>query len=83
MAYETSAVENEKLRPATIPDVDRLWLSLAATYHFSKQIQFDFGATYLMGVGNMDLWNHEGTEKIGEYDSIDSYILGAQVQYRF
>ena len=83
VAYETSAVEDSKLRPATIPDVDRVWLSLGASYNYSKQIQFDFGATYLKGVGNMELWTEDGSRKIGEYDSIDSYIIGAQVQYRF
>ena len=83
IAYETGAVDNPKNRPATIPDVDRVWLSLGASYNYSKQIQFDFGATYLMGVGNMDLWNHAGTQKLGEFDSMDAYIIGAQVQYRF
>ena len=83
IAYETCAVEDNKLRPATIPDVDRLWLSVGASYNYSKQIQFDFGATYLKGVGNMDVYSADGSRKIGEFDSIDSYILGAQVQYRF
>ena len=95
VAYETGAVDKVELRPATIPDVDRVWFSLGATYNYSKQIQFDFGATYLMGVGNMDLY-HEGTsatgmgyigqgakQKMGEFDSMDAYIIGAQVQYRF
>ena len=82
IAYETSAVEDSKLRPATIPDVDRVWLSMGASYKYSKQLQFDFAATYLKGVGNMKLWNEDGTP-IGEFDAIDSYILGAQVQYRF
>ena len=83
IAYETCAVEDNKLRPATIPDVDRLWLSVGASYNYSKQMQFDFGATYLKGVGNMDLYSADGSRKIGEFDSIDSYIIGAQVQYRF
>ena len=85
LAYETGAVDNETLRPATIPDVDRVWFSLGGTYHYNKQIQFDFGATYLMGVGNMDLYHEQthGGDKIGEFDSMNCYILGAQVQYRF
>lgn len=82
VAYETGAVDKAEDRPATIPDVDRLWLSLGGTYNYSKQIQIDFGATWLMGVGNMDL-HHVNGEKIGEYDSLDAYIVGAQVQYRF
>ena len=83
LAYETGAVDKVEYRPATIPDVDRVWFSLGGTYHYNKQIQFDFGATYLMGVGNMDLWDENRTQKVGEYDRLDAYIVGAQVQYRF
>ena len=86
LAYETGAVEKAELRPATIPDVDRVWFSLGGTYHYNKQIQFDFGATYLMGVGNMDLYYTQGKGQYsakGEFDSMNCYILGAQVQYRF
>ena len=83
VAYETSAVDDPKTRTATIPDADRVWLSLGASYNYSKQIQFDFGATYLMGVGNMDLWNEDGSRYIGKFDSLDAFILGAQLQYRF
>ena len=88
LAYETGAVDKEELRPATIPDVDRVWFSLGGTYKYSKQLQFDFGATYLMGVGNMDLYSEADQRtgamtKVGEYDSMDAYIIGAQLQYRF
>ena len=90
IAYETGAIEPQ-YRTATIPDADRVWLTAGATYNYSKQIQFDFGAAYLRGIGNKDLWSHnavsepfgDGHKKIGEYDSIDAFILGAQVQYRF
>ena len=83
LAYETGAVDDVKYRPATIPDVDRVWFSLGGTYNYNKQIQFDFGATYLMGVGNMDLWDEARQNKVGEYDRLDAFILGAQLQYRF
>lgn len=81
IAYETSPVDDETTRMAVIPDTDRLWLSLGATYHFNKQLQFDMGATYLMGVGDMDLYSNG--EKIGEYQSLDAYLVGFQAQYRF
>lgn len=90
LAYETGAVDDVTLRLATILDVGRVWFSLGATYNYSKQIQFDFGATYLMGVGNMDLHftqknplTGESCHGKGEYDSMDAYIIGTQVQYRF
>lgn len=81
IAYETSPIDDETTRMAVIPDTDRLWLSLGATYHFNKQLQFDMGATYLMGVGDMDLYSNG--EKIGEYQSLDAYLVGFQAQYRF
>lgn len=83
IAYETSPIDDETTRMAVIPDTDRLWLSLGATYHFNKQLQFDMGATYLMGVGDMDLYSGVGGEKIGEYQSLDAYLVGFQAQYRF
>ena len=86
IAYETGAIEPE-YRTATIPDADRVWLTAGATYNYSKQMQFDFGFAYLRGVGNKDLHRHLEAanmhDKVGEYDSIDAFILGAQVQYRF
>lgn len=82
IAYETSAVDEDETRMAVIPDTDRVWLSLGASYHWSKQLQFDVAATMLKGVGDRDLYHLDGS-KIGEYDTLDCYILGAQMQYRF
>lgn len=83
IAYETGAVDDEKYRVAVIPDTDRLWLSLGATYNWSKQLQFDVAATMLKGIGNRDLYEYGTDTKAGEYDNLDCYILGAQMQYRF
>ena len=83
IAYETSAIDDVSKRTPLIPDVDRVWFSLGGTYNYSNKIQFDFGATYLMGVGNMDLYDDVGGSPVGEYDNCDAYIIGAQVQYRF
>lgn len=83
IAYETGAVDDEKYRVAVIPDTDRLWLSLGASYHWSKQLQFDVAATMLKGIGNRDLYHYDTNEKAGEFDNLDCYILGAQMQYRF
>lgn len=83
VAYETSPIDDQSTRMAIIPDTDRLWLSLGGTYHFSKQLQFDMGATYLMGVGDMDIYDKVGGKKVGEFDAIDAYLFGVQMQYRF
>ena len=57
VGYEISPVDDDKYRSATIPDTDRLWLSMGATWHASKNLQGDFGIAYLKGIGNKDVFN--------------------------
>ncbi|EGU29361.1 outer membrane protein transport protein [Vibrio scophthalmi] len=47
VAYDTSAVSEEH-RTATIPETDRLWLSIGAGYQWSEQLSLDAGFTYIM-----------------------------------
>jgi long-chain fatty acid transport protein len=79
-AYEDSPVVNEK-RTALIPDADRIWISLGATWKMNKQLRTDFGFTWIHGVGNMGLY--KGEQKVAEYDNIDCILLGAQMVYKF
>ena len=81
IAYETSPIDKQDTRMAVIPDTDRLWLSLGASWYATKDLQFDMGATYLMGVGDKDLYDEVGGEKVGEYDTLDAYLFGVQMQY--
>lgn len=86
LAYETSPIDDQSTRMAVIPDTDRVWLSLGASWYATKDLQFDVGATYLMGIGDKDLYDDlksKGGKKVGEYDSLDAYLLGVQMQYRF
>lgn len=86
IAYETSPIDDQSTRMAVIPDTDRVWLSLGASWYATKDLQFDVGATYLMGIGDKDLYDNlksKGGKKVGEYDSLDAYLLGVQMQYRF
>lgn len=46
VAYDTSAV-SDKYRSATIPETDRIWLSLGAGYQWSEQLNLDAGFTYI------------------------------------
>ncbi|STO56843.1 outer membrane protein transport protein [Grimontia hollisae] len=45
-AYDTSAV-NDVNRTITIPETDRLWLSLGAGYNYSDNLTLDAGVTYI------------------------------------
>lgn len=83
VGYEISPVDDDKYRSATIPDTDRLWLSLGATWHASKNLQGDFGIAYLKGIGNKDLYNESTGQKVGEFDKLDAILWGAQFVYKF
>ena len=83
VGYEISPVDDDKYRSATIPDTDRLWLSLGATWHASKNLQGDFGIAYLKGIGNKNLYNESTEQKVGEFDKLDAILWGAQFVYKF
>lgn len=83
VGYEISPVDDDKYRSATIPDTDRLWLSVGATWHVNKQLQGDFGLAYLRGIGNKGLYNEKTCEKLGEFDRLDAIMWGAQFVYKF
>ena len=86
VAYDQGPVDNQ-YRMAVIPDTDRVWVSGGASYKFNKNMTFDFGATYITGVGDTDLYtNNHGAapdSRRGEFKSLDSYIVSAQMQYLF
>lgn len=87
VAYDQGPVENQ-YRMAVIPDTDRVWVAGGASYKFNQNLTFDFGATYITGVGDTDLYpNNHGVggadKRKGEFESLDSYIFSAQMQYRF
>ncbi|MFV8458229.1 outer membrane protein transport protein [Vibrio owensii] len=46
VAYDMSAVD-DKYRTTTIPETDRLWLSVGAGYEWSKNLTLDSGFTYI------------------------------------
>ena len=81
VGYEISPVDDDKYRSATIPDTNRLWLSMGATWHASKNLQGDFGIAYLKGIGNKDLYT--GDDKVAEFDKLDAILWGAQFVYKF
>ena len=82
VAYDQGPVDNA-YRMAVIPDTDRVWVSGGASYKFNKNMTFDIGATYITGVGDTDLYDASGKKRIGEFKSLDSYIVSAQMQYLF
>ena len=80
--YERSPISQPELRSGTIPDADRWWFSVGASYHFSEAFQADFGLAHLHGVHERGIYNDQG-KKIGEFERLDAYLFGLQAQYRF
>lgn len=91
VAYDTSAV-NEENRTATIPETDRLWLSIGAGYQWSEQLSLDAGFTYIMA---KDAKMHEERESKNISDpanfggdfqgevSGSIWLIGVQANYTF
>ena len=87
IGYDKDPIHDQTKRMAVIPDTDRLWLSLGTSYKYNDNFTFDVGATYIKGVGDTDLYHSnkhpQAGEKFGEFDSLDSVIVAASIQYRF
>ncbi|MDV5170733.1 outer membrane protein transport protein [Photobacterium rosenbergii] len=86
VAYDTSAVSSEH-RTQTIPETDRLWLSLGAGYQWSDALSFDAGFTYIfakdasmnesLDVDGMPIASFAG-ETTGNV-----WLVGVQANYKF
>ncbi|WP_038177000.1 outer membrane protein transport protein [Vibrio pacinii] len=86
IAYDESAVSEEN-RTATIPETDRLWLSLGAGYQWSEKLSLDAGFTYIFA---KDARMHEtdvaanlaGGSFEGEVTG-NIWLIGVQANYTF
>ena len=84
IGYETSAVDEARYRTAIIPDADRLWLALGSSFKVAKDFQLDVSAAWLHGIGERDLYaDDRGGVKAGRFDTLDAYLLGVQMVYKF
>ena len=86
IGYETSAVDEAQYRTAIIPDADRLRRALGSSFKVAKDFQLDVSAAWLHGIGERDLYTNykcEGGVKAGRFDTLDAYLLGVQMVYKF
>lgn len=86
VAYDTSAVD-EADRTATIPETDRTWLSVGASYQWSSQLSLDAGYTYIFA---KDAKMHEDDAKSsmfgGNFEGEvtgNVWLVGVQANYVF
>lgn len=94
VAYDTSAV-NEANRTTTIPETDRLWLSIGAGYAWSDNLTLDAGFTYIFAKDAKMQEHREVTGAAGIKDPAtfggefegettgSIWLLGVQANYRF
>lgn len=91
VAYDMGAVSDQN-RTITIPETDRIWLSIGAGYDVTKQLTVDAGFTYIIakdasikesrGYASDDAAQAVGGEFAGT-TSGNVWILGVQASYRF
>ena len=82
VAFDRSPVRHAVDRTSLVPDANRIWATLGATWKPTKNLQIDLAATHLHGIGNSDLYDDAG-KKIGHYDKLNCWMYGAGVVYRF
>ncbi|MGF1721420.1 outer membrane protein transport protein [Vibrio kyushuensis] len=91
IAYDMSAVD-DKNRTITIPETDRTWLSLGASYEVSSQLSFDGGLTYIFAK-DADIKESRGYESDDSAQEIGGaftgttsgsvWLIGVQANYTF
>lgn len=83
-AYETSTIREDKYRMPTVPDSSRLWLSVGATWHASKQLQCDVGYLFLHALGSSPITESDNsTRVVGDYKRTNVHMFGVQAMYSF
>lgn len=87
MAWDQSPVPNSGDRTARIPDSDRFWLSVGASYRPSKNVTVDMGLAHLFfrDADTSDAVSSGptfGDQLNGSYNS-SANLFGVAVQYRF
>jgi len=92
VAYDRSAVSDAN-RTLTIPEMDRLWLSAGYGYHYSDNLDLDFGVTYIFADESPVVEPRPGIESDrssalfgGTFSGTTSgniMLVGVQASYRF
>jgi long-chain fatty acid transport protein len=84
VAYDQTPVPSGSLRPTSLPDNDRVWLSVGAQYNMNERSTIDIGyARLLLQAPSIDNGSAAAKGRVtGKYDaSID--LLGVQLSHRF
>ncbi len=82
-AYDESPVPDNTMRTPRLPDSDRIWATLGATYEMSDHLSFDVG--YLFGYGKKNSINRTNSSGAVLRATVEPrvHVLSAQISYRF
>ncbi len=83
IAYEVSPIRSADERLLRVPDMDRVWASIGATYKWSEQFSFDLAYAHGFGIGDDTIDRTEnGLRFIGSLESqVD--IVSASMKVKF
>ncbi|MBO1520248.1 outer membrane protein transport protein [Oceanisphaera pacifica] len=84
IAYDQSPVP-EDARSISIPDVDRTWYTLGATYTYNQNLSFDAAFAFLDGE-KVSVVEESAINPAMDYEfesGGDAYLLGLQMNYAF
>ncbi|MFA9439669.1 OmpP1/FadL family transporter [Uliginosibacterium sp. sgz301328] len=85
VAYDQSPVKNAESRLTSLPDNDRVWLSVGAQYRFAKASRVDLGLSYLF-IRDANIHNDQSAQGRGVVDGSYSgnvLVFGAQYSQAF
>jgi long-chain fatty acid transport protein len=85
VAFDQSPVPNAETRSVRLPDNDRTWLSLGATYKMSQASRLDVGYSYVM-IKDANINNDQSAAArgivVGTYEA-KVHVFGVQYQHSF
>lgn len=83
LAFDETPIPSAELRSPRIPDSDRTWVSLGATWRSGENLSFDFGYAYMfMAAGQTD-FTDEQTHNLKGTFNLRVNIVSAQVNWQF
>lgn len=80
--WDESPTHNDSTRTIRIPDNDRYWLSAGASYA-QDNWQIDVGYTHMFAKTGKALETSDPSSVQVKYKKMQSYLFGAQFQYKF
>ncbi len=81
-AYEISPIQGADERPVRLPDSDRIWASLGATYQWSEKISFDLAYTHIFAEDSRISRFENGMNLIADVEaSVDIISAGVKIKF--